>query len=173
MGTPILGDGSAARARISTFYNRATWIEGRAEEQLEPVAGWPGMVAVAGFPDLQPGRYGPVGAAFLADRIWPQLVGPDIGCGMALFCLELLRRRLKLDKAARRLAVLERGAHPDHANTALNSVGLTGSIAYARMICACWCIRDRGGAGLVSSKDSMLAGNTGSPQGVTLHRATS
>ena len=85
MGNPISGERRAAGAQVSKFYSRATWIDGRAEEQLEQVAGWPGMKAVAGFPDLHPGRFGPVGAAFLADRIWPQLVGPDIGCGMALF----------------------------------------------------------------------------------------
>ncbi|BAQ69519.1 release factor H-coupled RctB family protein [Rhodovulum sulfidophilum] len=128
MGTPIFGERSAARARISKFYNRATWIDGRAEEQLEQVAGWPGMMAVAGFPDLHPGRFGPVGAAFLADRIWPQLVGPDIGCGMALFRLDLPRRRFKLDKAARRLAVLEDGADPEQALEALDKAGLTGPI---------------------------------------------
>ncbi|WP_226554349.1 RNA ligase RtcB family protein [Celeribacter naphthalenivorans] len=129
MGTPIFGERDAVRAHISKFYNRATWIDGRAEHQLEQVAGWPGMQAVAGFPDLHPGRYGPVGAAFLADRIWPQLVGPDIGCGMALFRLEMPRRRLKLDKAARRLAVLEDGVDPDLARAALDAAGLTGLIA--------------------------------------------
>lgn len=128
MGNPILGERSVTRARISKFYNRATWIDGRAEEQLEQVARWPGMAAIAGFPDLHPGRFGPVGAAFLADRIWPQLVGPDIGCGMALFRLDLPRRRLKLDKAARRLAVLENGAEPDRARAALDAAGLTGVI---------------------------------------------
>jgi release factor H-coupled RctB family protein len=125
MGNPISGDRSAARAQISKFYNRATWIDGRAEEQLEHVAHWPGITAVAGFPDLHPGRFGPVGAAFLADRIWPQLVGPDIGCGMALYRLDLPRRRLKLDKAARRLAVLENGVDPDQALAALDAAGLT------------------------------------------------
>ncbi|MEO0859968.1 MAG: RtcB family protein [Pseudomonadota bacterium] len=94
-------------ARLSTFYRAGTWIEGRAEDQLNDVAGWPGMFAVAGFPDLHPGRHGPVGAAFLADRLWPQLVGPDIGCGMALFHLSLSRRKLSLDKAARRFRALD------------------------------------------------------------------
>jgi release factor H-coupled RctB family protein len=126
MGNPMYGGRSAERARVSKFYNRATWIDGRAEEQLEQVAGWPGMTAVAAFPDLHPGRFGPVGAAFLADRIWPQLVGPDIGCGMALFRLDLPRRRLKLDKAVRRLAVLEDGPDPEQAKAALDAAGLSG-----------------------------------------------
>ncbi|MBY6159710.1 RNA ligase RtcB family protein [Mameliella alba] len=98
---------TGALLRVSEFYSDGAWIEGRAVDQLNEVARWPGMSAVAGFPDLHPGRYGPVGAAFLADRIYPQLIGPDIGCGMALFRLNLPRRKLKLDKAARRMGILE------------------------------------------------------------------
>ena len=128
MGNPILGEQSAARARISRFYSSQAWIEGRAEDQLAQVAAWPGMAAVAGFPDLHPGRFGPVGAAFLADRIWPQLVGPDIGCGMALWRLDLPRHRLKIDKAVRRLAVLDHGADPYAAASALAAAGLEGLI---------------------------------------------
>lgn len=119
MGNPIPGGRGTMRARISRFYSRETWIEGRAEDQLAQVADWPGMVAVAGFPDLHPGRFGPVGATFLGDRIWPQLVGPDISCGMALWRLDLPRHRLKIDRAVRRLAVLDDGADPDHAVAAL------------------------------------------------------
>lgn len=127
MGIPLTEGGVAERARLSTFYGRETWIDGLAEDQLAQAAGWPGMKAVAGFPDLHPGRHGPVGAAFLADRIWPQLVGPDIGCGMALWRLNLPRRRLKIDKAARRLRVLEDGADPDRAAEALAEAGLAGT----------------------------------------------
>lgn len=112
-----------ARGRVSQFYSDGAWIEGRAVDQLNEVAGWPGMTAVAGFPDLHPGRYGPVGGAFLADRIYPQLIGPDIGCGMALFRLHLPRRKLKLDKAVRRLEVLEDGAAPCEAAEALLGSG--------------------------------------------------
>jgi release factor H-coupled RctB family protein len=128
MGNPNQGERSAARARISRFYTRETWIEGRAEDQLAEVADWPGMQAVAGFPDLHPGRFGPVGAAFLADRIWPQLVGPDIGCGMALWRLDLPRHRLRIDKAVRRLALLDAGPDPDRAVAALAAAGLEGLI---------------------------------------------
>ncbi|SMX33725.1 RNA ligase RtcB family protein [Maliponia aquimaris] len=115
MGNPPIG----ARAEVCPFYSDAAWIEGRAVDQLNEVAAWPGMTAIAAFPDLHPGRHGPVGAAFLADRIYPQLIGPDIGCGMALFRLDLPRRRLKLDKAVRRLEVLQDGATPDEAAMAL------------------------------------------------------
>lgn len=102
-----MGNSPQNGASVHTFYTDTAWIEGRAEDQLRDTASWPGMISVAGFPDLHPGRYGPVGAAFLADRVYPQLVGPDIGCGMALFRISLPRHKLRLDKAVKRLAVLD------------------------------------------------------------------
>ncbi len=123
MGTSFIGDRAA---RVSVFYGRDCWIEGRAEDQLNQVASWPGVTAVAGFPDLHPGRHGPVGAAFLADRLFPQLIGPDIGCGMALYHLDLPARRLKADKAARRLTVLEEAAE-------LSVTGLAADLGAAGM----------------------------------------
>lgn len=114
MGNPIM-DGRAPvesdSAPITAFYTPAAWIEGRAEDQLKHVAGWSGVKRVVAFPDLHPGKYGPVGCAVLADRIYPQLIGNDIGCGMSLFALDLPMRKLKLDKAARKLRVL--GDAPD------------------------------------------------------------
>jgi release factor H-coupled RctB family protein len=113
----------AGSAAISTFYNQKTWIEGRSEDQLEATARWAGMISVAAFPDLHPGRHGPVGAAFLADRIYPQLIGPDIGCGMALYRLDLPRRKLKIDRAAARLQILEGGVEDAEAYDALRAAG--------------------------------------------------
>src|SRR5215467_14469648 len=95
------------RAPIHTFYSSRSWIEGNATKQLEDVASLSGVKAVAGMPDLHPGKYGPVGCSILADRIHPQLVGSDIGCGMGLFQLDLPLRKLRLDKAATRLRVLD------------------------------------------------------------------
>ena len=75
MGNPISGERSAVRARISAFDSPRDLDRGSREDQLAQVAGWPGMRAVAGFPDLHPGRFGPIGAAFLADRIGHNLSG--------------------------------------------------------------------------------------------------
>lgn len=94
-------------APIHRFYSDRAWIEGTAEDQLAVVAGMAGVSSVAAFPDLHPGKYGPVGSAILADRIYPQLIGNDIGCGMSLFALDLPARKLRLDKAAARLRQLE------------------------------------------------------------------
>jgi release factor H-coupled RctB family protein len=95
------------RAPIHTFYSTRSWIEGSATKQLEDVGALSGVKAVAGMPDLHPGKYGPVGCSVLADRIHPQLVGSDIGCGMGLFQLDLGARKLRVDKAADRLRVLD------------------------------------------------------------------
>src|SRR5882724_7883443 len=78
MGTSPKVDGCAP---IHVFASSKSWIEGNATLQLQQVAGLPGVRAVAAMPDLHPGKYGPVGCAILADRIHPQLVGSDIGCG--------------------------------------------------------------------------------------------
>ena len=104
MGTASPVDG---RAPIHTFYSPRSWIEGNATQQLETVAALPGVKAVAGMPDLHPGKCGPVGCSILADRIHPQLVGSDIGCGMGLFQLDLAVRKLRVDKAAERLRALD------------------------------------------------------------------
>ncbi len=109
MGNSVLGGRASAVSSdgvITKFYTSAAWIEGRAEQQLEEIAGWTGVQKIAAFPDLHPGKYGPVGCAVLADRIFPQLIGNDIGCGMSLFQLDLPVRKLKLEKALRRMRVL-------------------------------------------------------------------
>lgn len=109
MGNPAMGGRPSAQqtgAAITQFYTSDAWIEGRAEDQLKHVANWTGVTKIAAFPDLHPGKHGPVGCAVLADRVYPQLIGNDIGCGMSLFQLDLPMRKLKLEKAARRMRAL-------------------------------------------------------------------
>jgi release factor H-coupled RctB family protein len=104
MGTSPNEDG---RAPIHVFASSQSWIEGNATLQLDQVAGWPGVQRVAAMPDLHPGKYGPVGCAILADRIHPQLVGSDIGCGMGLFEFDIAARKLRLEQLADRLHALD------------------------------------------------------------------
>ncbi len=104
MGNSANVDG---RAPIHIFASSNSWIEGNATLQLEQVAGLPGVRAVAAMPDLHPGKYGPVGCAILSDRIHPQLVGSDIGCGMGLFELDIAARKLRLDHLAERMHALD------------------------------------------------------------------
>ncbi|MBW8637720.1 RNA ligase RtcB family protein [Hoeflea sp. WL0058] len=108
MGNPER-DGAPAEtaASIHEFYTASSWIEGAATEQLRQVANLPGVRQIAAFPDLHPGTFGPIGCAVLSERLYPQLIGNDIGCGMSLFALDLPRSKLRLDRAAQKLRVLE------------------------------------------------------------------
>ena len=92
---------------VHIFASPDAWVEGNARQQLEQVADLPGMLAVAAMPDLHPGKLGPVGCGFMADRIYPQFVGSDIGCGMGLYQLDIATRKLRLDKLADRLGALD------------------------------------------------------------------
>jgi len=119
------------RAPVHTFYSSNTWIEGKALDQLDHVAAFAGVRRVAAFPDLHPGRHGPVGCAVLADRIYPHLIGNDIGCGMSLFALDIPLRKIRLDRAAKRLRALEHpwdGLQSGAAAAALAAAGLPDSL---------------------------------------------
>lgn len=60
-------------------------VEGPALEQLNHVAGLPGVVLAVGLPDLHAGASCPIGAAIATNRmLYPSLVGSDIGCGILL-----------------------------------------------------------------------------------------
>src|SRR5258705_12062972 len=89
-------------AQVRLFASPNTWITDEALRQLYAAAKLEGMRLAAGFPDLHSGRSGPVGAAFVTEgSIYPHLIGGDIGCGMALFKTDLVRRDAKLDRWAK------------------------------------------------------------------------
>ena len=86
---------------VRLFASSKSWIEGDALRQLYAAAGLEGVRLAVGFPDLHPGKGGPVGAAVVTEGlIYPYLIGGDIGCGIALFKADLVRRDLKLDRWA-------------------------------------------------------------------------
>jgi release factor H-coupled RctB family protein len=87
--------------QVRLFASANSWIEGEAVRQLHTTARLSGVRRAAGFPDLHPGKGSPVGAAFATEGvIYPHLIGGDIGCGMALFKTDLVRRDAKLDRWA-------------------------------------------------------------------------
>lgn len=101
-----------------------TWIEGEAVRQLTQVANMPGMVRAVGLPDLHPGRGTPIGAVFLSDtRIYPHLVGSDIGCGMSLHQTNIKTRKFKRDRFAQKLKNLQQ-VSADEAVEALIAAGV-------------------------------------------------
>ncbi|MBE0449154.1 MAG: RtcB family protein [Actinobacteria bacterium] len=124
--------------KIALFASSKAWIEGESLRQLERVASLPGMVRVAGFPDLHPGKGSPIGAAMLSEgEIYPYLVGSDVGCGMGFFATELTATKAKAEKWSRKLKNLEepwdgdvaawleeRGARADGHLSAVGTIGL-------------------------------------------------
>jgi release factor H-coupled RctB family protein len=88
--------------KVRLFASAQSWIEREAVRQLYATAKLEGIQQTVGFPDLHPGKDAPVGAAFVSrDRIYPHLIGGDIGCGMALFQTDLVLRDAKLDRWAK------------------------------------------------------------------------
>src|SRR6187402_2950836 len=89
-------------AHVRLFASGQSWIEGESVRQLYATAKLDGVRHAVGFPDLHPGKGSPVGAAFVTEGvIYPHLIGGDIGCGMALFTTDLVRRDAKLDRWAK------------------------------------------------------------------------
>src|SRR6478609_689573 len=85
-----------------------TWIEGNAIQQLHTTSRLAGMRRVAGMPDLHPGRGYPVGAAFFSrERLYPALIGGDIGCGMALWTTGIDARKTAAAKLEKRLGDID------------------------------------------------------------------
>lgn len=127
MGNPLTTERASARIRLYASSN--AWIEGAALRQLEQLAARPDVVAVAGLPDLHPGLHGPVGcAALVRDRVFPDIVGTDIGCGMQLHVLDLAERRVRLERAAERMAALE-GPWPGDARALLAEADIAAGAA--------------------------------------------
>jgi release factor H-coupled RctB family protein len=86
---------------VRLFASAKSWIEGEALRQFYATSSLEGVRLAVGFPDLHPGKGSPVGAAFVTEgQIYPYLIGGDIGCGMALFNTDLVRRDVKLDRWA-------------------------------------------------------------------------
>src|ERR1700744_145923 len=89
-------------SQVRVIASPKSWVEGEAVRQLYATAKFDGMRLAVGFPDLHPGKGVPVGAAFVTEGlIYPHLIGGDIGCGMALFKTNLVRREVKLDRWAK------------------------------------------------------------------------
>ena len=93
---------------VNLIASKDTWIEGLATQQLIKTSELAGMHRVAGMPDLHPGRGYPIGAAFFTtNKIYPALVGNDIGCGMALWQSSLKVSKVNLDKIVKKLKDIE------------------------------------------------------------------
>lgn len=97
-----------SNAEVRLIISENNWLESSAVEQLKKTAELPGMRCVVGMPDLHPGKVQPIGAAFITqDKIYPHLVGSDIGCGMGLWTLDVKPKQVKLNKWEKQLTGLD------------------------------------------------------------------
>lgn len=102
MSTPI--DMSRLPAHARVIARDDVWMDGEGVEHLARVAALPGCVRAVGMPDL---HGGPVGAVLaFADRVRPELLGNDGGCGARVTAA--LAGRIAVDSLERRVqAVLD------------------------------------------------------------------
>ena len=92
------------------------WLEYTAITQLKALANLDGVVKVVGLPDLHAGKT-PVGLALVTEsKIYPHIIGNDIGCGMSFYSTEIAARKMKLDKWVMRLNNIRELADLETAN---------------------------------------------------------
>ena len=93
--------------RVTLISSGKNWMEQAALDQLGGVSRLPGVVRAVGLPDLHPGK-SPVGIAVCTrGRIYPHLIGNDIGCGMSLFSTGVPLRKFKPARWIDRLEKLQ------------------------------------------------------------------
>ncbi len=138
--------GEAAEVRL--LASTRNWIEGSAEQQLKKTAALPGMRLAVGLPDLHPGKGSPIGAAFAVEgRLYPSLVGNDIGCGVGLWQTSLSASKIRRDAWADKLRRLdeawegdaalwleERGVAPSGFEHSLGTIGSGNHFAELQVI---------------------------------------
>lgn len=115
------------RLPVRIISSDKTWIESEALEQLKKTSELDSMQYVVGLPDLHPGKGTPVGAAFVStNKIYPHLVGNDIGCGMGLFETSLSSVKMKVSKWVSNLKGLD-DLYEQDVNPYLNQFNVTST----------------------------------------------
>ena len=96
-------------AEVRVISSNKCWIDSNAVAQLHKAAMRPAMLLAVGLPDLHAGIGGPVGSAFItAGAFYPNLIGTDIGCGVALWQSDLpATKTSKIPKWADKLTDLD------------------------------------------------------------------
>lgn len=89
--------------KTTIITSKKNWLEHTAITQLDALANLDGAIQVIGLPDLHAGKT-PVGLALVTEKkIYPHIIGNDIGCGMSLYSTDIEKRKMKLDRWVMRL----------------------------------------------------------------------
>ncbi|KAJ3039929.1 hypothetical protein HK097_002691 [Rhizophlyctis rosea] len=88
-----------------TILAKETSLDTLALTQLHQTASLPSMYQAVALPDLHPGQTHPIGCTFVTNSIvYPDLIGGDIGCGMAVFRLDRISSDMVDGKKSERIA---------------------------------------------------------------------
>ena len=89
--------------KTTIITNAKCWMEHTAITQLKTIAQLQGVIRAIGLPDLHPGQI-PVGMVVETQkRLYPHLIGNDIGCGMELFETNCTLRKFKQNRFVTKL----------------------------------------------------------------------
>jgi len=92
---------------LTIIASSTNWIDTRSVDTLKQITHYKGVKKVVGLPDLSVGNV-PNGMAVLTkDRIYPHLVGGDIGCGMSFFEVPIKAKKIKIERFYKYLSKLE------------------------------------------------------------------
>lgn len=109
-----------------------SWIESNAIQQLTTTAKLPEIRQAVGLPDLHAGRGYPIGAAFFSvGKVYPALIGSDIGCGMALWQTSYKSMGLNLSKLEKRIGSLDKRLEIDEILQIYPTIQPIGSYGFA------------------------------------------
>lgn len=93
--------------KLVILTNEKNWLEGLAINQAREVAKLQGVTSVYAMPDLHAGKV-PIGVSVVTkDKIYPHLIGTDIGCGMSLYNTGILKRKIKIEKWVSKLNTIK------------------------------------------------------------------
>ena len=96
--------------KITIIASKKNWIDSRSVDTLKQIGDYKGVQKVVGLPDLGIGTV-PNGMAVLTkNRIYPHLIGGDIGCGMSLYETALNsthKKSIKVERFEKKLNKLE------------------------------------------------------------------
>lgn len=93
--------------KLTIITNDKNWMEGNAINQAYEVCKLDGVQAAFAMPDLHAGKT-PIGVVVVTkDKIYPHLIGTDIGCGMSIFSTGIENKKIKLDRWCSRLNTIK------------------------------------------------------------------
>jgi len=93
--------------RLTLIASKRNWIDTRSVETLQQLTSYRGITRVVGLPDLSVGRVPNGMALFSTGRIYPHLIGSDIGCGMALYESKIKAKKIRTERFYKYLRKIE------------------------------------------------------------------